>query len=110
MFGDNRRKEKICEVVRLAAAEFVQIESNQNSMITVTSVELSKDFKNAVIFVTVFPEETEEKALAFLHRQLRFFRAFIKEKTRLQYIPWFDFQIDGGEKKRQRIEEISKNL
>ena len=110
MPGSPHRKEKIGEVIAHAAAEFVQTESNRNSMITITSVGVSDDFQNATVFVTVFPEDQEQVALDFLHRKLRDFRDFIKKKTRLQRIPWFDFKVDGGEKKRQRIEEISQSL
>lgn len=104
------RKEKIIEVIGHAASDFIQRESNTNSLITVTEVQLAKDFQKAVIFVTVFPDEHEISALNFLKRNLGPFREFVKEKTRLQHIPWFDFAIDGGEKNRQRIDEISREL
>jgi len=104
------RREKIVDVISRAAAEFIQKESNRNSMITVTNIGLTDDFQKAIVFVTVFPEDQEQVAIDFLHRKLREFRNFIKKETRLQNIPWFDFQIDGGEKKRQRIDEISKSI
>jgi ribosome-binding factor A len=104
------KKEKVSEIIGHAAAEFIQTESNRNSMITVTNVGISDDFQNAVVFVTVFPEDSETKALEFLRRNLHEFRDFIKSKTRIQHIPWFSFEIDGGEKKRQRIDEISRSL
>ncbi|HRY30974.1 MAG TPA: 30S ribosome-binding factor RbfA [Candidatus Paceibacterota bacterium] len=104
------RKEKILEIISRAAAEFIEKESNRKSLITVTKVELSTDFQKAIIFVTVFPDQDEEAAVNFLKRNLNEFRDFIKEKTRLQQVPWFDFEIDKGEKKRQRIEEISTEI
>lgn len=104
------RKEKITAVVSHAASDFIERESNGKSLITVTNVMLSTDFQKATIFVTVFPDQEEEKALDFLKRNLNEFRDFVKRKTRLQYIPWFDFQIDDGEKSRQRIDEISKEI
>ncbi|HMO78664.1 MAG TPA: ribosome-binding factor A [Candidatus Paceibacterota bacterium] len=104
------RKEKILEIITHSASEFIQKESNQNSMITVTRAELSSDFQKADIFVTVFPDDKEEKAIEFLKRNLNEFRDFVKSKTRLQHIPWFDFKIDQGEKKRQRIDELSLKI
>lgn len=104
------RKEKINEIIAHTAAEFIQSESNGNSMITVTNVGVSDDFQKATVFVTVFPEDQEIKAMEFLKRNLHEFRDFMKSNTRIQHLPWFDFEIDGGEKKRQRIEEISRNL
>lgn len=104
------RKKRILGVVSRAASEFIERESNGKSLITVTNVDLSTDFQKAVIFVTVFPDQEEKKAVDFLKRNLNEFREFIKSHTRLQHIPWFDFEIDRGEKKRQRIDEISREI
>ena len=110
MDKDSYRTKKVSEVIAHAAAEFIQRESNNMSMITVTSVKLSSDFQKGFISVTVFPEDQEPQALSFLKRNLSEFRDFIKSDTRLQHIPWFDFVIDQGEKNRQRIDEISHNI
>lgn len=104
------RKEKITEVIAHTAAEWIEKEGGPQSMITVTKVEMSSDFQKATIFVTVFPDEKEEKAMEFLNRNLHEFRDYVKEKTRLARVPWFSFSRDGGEKSRQRIDEISRNL
>ena len=104
------RKERIVEIISHSASAFIQQESNKRSLITVTRVELSSDFSKAIIFVTVLPDEAEKSAVDFLKRNLGEFKDYIKEKTRLQYIPWFDFEIDKGEKARLRVEEISEGL
>ena len=103
------RTEKIIEVIRKAAADFVQLESNGTSLITITEVRLSKDKKYANILFTVFPEDKEETVLDFLRRMRSGFREYIKEKTRLGIIPNFDFQIDLGEKHRQKLDKIPLN-
>ena len=110
MEENQHRKEKISGVIIEAAAEFIQRESNNNSMITATGVAISPDFQKATVFVTVFPEDKEIPAMEFLRRNLHEFRDYMKTKTRLQRLPWFDFELDAGEKKRQRIDEISRNL
>ncbi len=104
------RKEKIVGVVGHAASEFIQRESNRRSLITVTNVSLSTDFQKATIFVTVFPDQEEAGAMEFLKRNLNEFRDYVKEKTSLQHIPWFNFEIDRGEKKRQRFDEVSREI
>jgi ribosome-binding factor A len=108
--GENYKKEKVVEIISHAAAEFIQRESNRNSLITVTNVALSSDFQKSTIFVTIFPENQENAGLDFLQRNLTEFRDFVKQKTRLRNIPWFDFKLDDGEKSRQRIEKISQQL
>jgi len=102
------RDEKLTEAIRTSAAEFINLEAGRKSLITVTNVRLSKANKEANILVTVFPDSSEKEAIDFLKRQRGNFREFFKEKLRTGLIPFFDFDIDVGEKNRQRIEEISK--
>ena len=104
--GVSYQKPIIKEIVKKAAAEFVSLESDRTSLITVTDVSFSKDYKNAAISVTVFPQENEEKALSFLKRKRKDFKDFVKKNTKLQIIPFFDFEIDKGEKARQSIDEL----
>lgn len=104
------RSQKSTDEIRRLVSDFIEIESNKNSLITVTKVELSADFKKAVIFVTVFPEHFEKGALDFLKRQRGEMRDYLKKKGRLANIPFLDVSIDEGEKSRQRLDEISKEI
>lgn len=104
------RNDKAREVVREAIASFIERESNRNSMITVTNLNHSPDFKRITIFVTVFPERSEQAALDFLKRQRGEAREYLKKHTRLARIPFLDFAIDMGEKARQHIDDISREL
>jgi len=103
------RSEKMTKIIKLAAADFMQRESNGASLITITDVHLSKDEKYANILFTVLPEEKQEAVLEFTKRIRSEFRQYIKTKTKLGMIPTFDFDIDYGEKHRQKIDEISRN-
>lgn len=106
MQENSHRKEKIIEVIHKAASEFIQRESNRDSMITVTRIELSSDLKKAIVLVTAFPEHKEEAAIDFLKRNRGEFRHFVNKNTKIQQMPWFDFEIDQGEKSRQKIDKI----
>ena len=101
--------EKLSELIRELAAEYLQRESNLQSMITVTSVRTFDNNKEATIYVTVFPDDKEKAAVDFLKRKRSDFREYVKDKSSIGHIPFFDFEIDEGEKNRQRIEELSKN-
>ncbi len=98
------KQDRFEEILRDLAARFVMRESNRTSMITVTRVETKEQSGNAIVFFIVFPESQETAALDFLKRQRSDFRNFVKEEARLMRIPFFDFQIDKGEKARQKID------
>ncbi len=103
------RSEKLNELFMHCSAEFVALNSNRTSLITVTNFVLSDDEKRATIFVTVLPTDKEKGALEFLKRQRPELREFIKKKVRTRVIPFVDFAIDNGEKNRQKIDLLSLN-
>lgn len=100
------RDEKIKDQIKKFAAEFLQKESNGLSLITVTNVQLGHEAKEATILLTVLPEEKQDEALEFARRQLSEFREFMNKKVKAGRMPFFHFDIDRGEKHRQRIDEI----
>ena len=101
------RNVRVISLLQELTAKFLQNEANVDPMITVTNVTISPDFKRATIFVTVYPEERDNEAIAFLKRKGSELRNFVKKKANLKHIPFFDFSIDYGEKNRQRIDKIS---
>ena len=98
------------EVLRTYAAEFLAREAGVQSLITVTRAVLSDDKSRATIYMTVLPEEKEVPALGFATRQISDFKAYLKTKVRMHRIPHIDFEIDKGEKNRQRLDELSSDL
>lgn len=106
----SQKDQKIEEIIRALAADFFSRESNRQSLITITGVELTNRGGKATILMTVMPEDKEESAVEFAHRQLTDFKHYVQEHSRLGRIPFFDVRIDTGEKNRQRIDEIERGL
>ena len=104
-----KRDDKLKDLIREVAAKFLNIESNRVSMVTVTDVMISKDGKYATIFFTVYPSDKEKAALDFAKRKRAEFRDFAKKNIKAGRIPFFDFEIDAGEKHRQKIDAILGN-
>ncbi len=104
------RDEILKDIIKEAAAEFLQKESNYISVLTVTNVFLSDKGNRAIIFFTVLPLNKEKGALDFVKRKRAEFREFFKSKARMRALPFFDFEIDKGEKNRQKIDEIARNV
>jgi ribosome-binding factor A len=100
------RDERMGEILRGLAARFLLVNGNNSSLLTVTHVNLTDKGKYATILFTVFPESFEKTALEFAKRKRGEFREFIKENSKLGRIPQIDFDIDSGEKNRQRIDSL----
>ncbi|MCX6703500.1 MAG: ribosome-binding factor A [Candidatus Zambryskibacteria bacterium] len=101
------RTERLRDELKALGARFLEQGGNGASLLTVTDVRLSGDKKLATIFFTAFPESYEKTALEFAKRKRSEFKQFIRDKSRIPRIPHIDFEIDLGEKNRQRIDELS---
>jgi ribosome-binding factor A len=100
------RDERIKEILHDQGARFLLQNGNGTSLLTVTRTELTKDGKRATIFFTVFPDKFEKTALEFAKRKRGEFKEFVKENSKLGRIPLLDFEIDSGEKNRQKIDNL----
>lgn len=105
---DNQRKNQIGEVLAQLAAEYLETESNRQSMITITRADVASNLSSAVIYFTVLPESQEEYAMDFAKRKRTEFRSFVKKRSHLRRLPFFDFKIDEGEKNRQKLDRLSE--
>lgn len=106
----SNRNEKIKEMLRDLGAKFLLLNGNGSSLMTVTSVQLTGDEKHATIFFTVFPDTFEKTALEFAKRKRSEFKKFVMDNSKLGRIPQLDFEIDLGEKNRQKIDNISNQV
>lgn len=101
------RTQRLKDELKALGAQFLELGSNGSSLLTVTDVRLSGDQKNATILFTTLPESFEKTALEFAKRKRSEFKQFIRDKSRIPRIPHIDFEIDLGERNRQRIDELS---
>lgn len=102
------KREKIGAMIHRLVAEFVRDEASGTSLLTITRVELSPTGKEAKIYFTTLPEKREDTALKFLIRKTPEFKIYLRDKSRIGFIPHVDFKIDYGERNRQRLDELSE--
>lgn len=107
MATNDFHEERLAKQIRELAAKFLELESNRQSLITVTSVKLLDRNKRATVYFTVLPDSKTDAALDFAKRKRSEFREYVKKNSQIGLVPFFDFDIDLGEKNRQRIDELS---
>jgi len=106
------RRTQVTQEIAHMAGDFLAREVRNPAaygLITVTRAELSDDFKNVTIFISVLPQTLEEEALRFAKRARSDFRDYVKKYSFLHPLPTVDFVIDFGEKNRQRIDELTRD-
>lgn len=102
----SERQQKVREEILKIAGEFISREANRNNLITATDASISPDLRQATVYISVFPTDNEQGALAFLKRHRNDFRSFVKQRISFKVLPFVDFKIDEGEKNRQRIDTL----
>jgi len=92
------RHETARQILRDAAAQWLAREAGPQSLITITRAEVSSDFRNATLFLSVLPEEKSEAALGLARRNIPELKKFLKEHTKLPRAPYIDFTLEREEK------------
>ena len=105
----SRRDEKLPELMMHLAAEWIALEANRTSLITVTNARLSENGRRVAILYTVLPETSERVVGDFLGRRKRDFFNYVDKKARIGRMPEIQFILDQGEKNRQRIDFLLEN-
>lgn len=104
------RDERAISILLENAGRYISREAGRDTLITPTRASFSKDRQNATIYVSVFPDGQDDHAISFLMRHKDLFRNELKKTTRFVRLPYIRFEIDRGEKSRQHLDDISKDL
>ncbi len=104
------RDNRAASILLENAGRYIAREAGRGTLITPTRAVFSKDRKNATIYVSVFPENDEGNALAFLMRHKDLFRNDLKKMARFPRLPFIRFELDAGERARQHLDTIYQEL
>lgn len=94
-----QRQLRVGEEIRHLLAELLERGNMRDpdlrdASITVTSVDISPDLRNATAFVMPLGGQDEGRLLGALKRAAPWFRARVSEKAGLRYAPDIRFQLD----------------
>jgi len=105
---ETKRAERTSELIAHEAARFIKENAGTESLITVTRSAALGTGMRVIVYVSVFPEDREAGALAFLARGREAFSDHLKAHVRVRPLPRITFEIDHGEKHRRRLDEIKE--
>ena len=104
------RHVRVESLIKEIVASYIQREANTDPLITITRAESSPDYRKITIFFTTIPNGREADALIFLKRCGSELRGYVKKKSSLKIIPFLEFSVDYGERHRQDIDEIAREI
>lgn len=103
-----RRSVQVEQEIAHMAGDFFARESGVKALITVTRADIAPNFKTATIYVSVLPHTHEKEVLTFAKRARSDFREYMQKHSFFHPVPIVDFEIDYGEKNRQRVDELTR--
>ena len=110
MAHDNRRPDRVAEAIREEVATFLAEgvkDPRVVGLVTVTGVDLTRDLRNAKVFVSILGSESERAAtLDGLASVAGHLRSRIGRALRLRLAPDISFRLDESIARAARIESL----
>ncbi len=106
----SERQLRVESLLREMIATYIATEANPFPLITVTAVRIAPNYRNATVYFTTIPDDKEQDALIFMKRAGGDIRHFILKKSDLKIVPNLQFAVDIGERARQHLDEVAKNI
>ena len=107
-----RRTVRVAEVLRKElAACMSQSLDLEGLLITISSVELPPDMRQAYIYVsTLHPDTEQEQTLKVLNRNRKAWQSFIGRRLGVKFTPQLIFRFDDAVERGDRVMEILTKL
>jgi ribosome-binding factor A len=107
-----RRTVRVAEVLRKELAACMRQSLDlEGLLITISSIELPPDMRQAYVYVsTLNPETEQEQALAVLNRNRKAWQSSIGRRLGLKFTPQLIFRFDNAIERGDRVMEILTKL
>lgn len=104
----SHRVDRVAEGIQRALAESIQssLRDPRIQKVTLSSVQLSPDLKNAKIYFSVLPEENAQQALEALQKASGFLRGELARGMTLKTVPTLSFVYDDSWAHAHRVHRL----
>lgn len=107
------RERRVAEEIRHALAELILSDIKDprvsEGLVSVTSVEVSKDLKHARAWISVLgTEEAQKDAIDALQAAAGFIRREIAQRVVLRFVPTISFKLDHSMEHADKINRLLK--
>lgn len=108
----SKRISRINELIKreLSQIIFKEFEFEKDTFLTLTRVETLSNLAESRIFISVFPEEKEEKIFNFLNQNIYFLQQKLNQRLKMKPIPKIVFLKEKRTKEAAKIEAILEKL
>ena len=107
------RSKRVSELIHREISVIIdqELRDSRIGMVTVTGVDISKDLKNAKVYVSVLGNEDEARlSLDTLNTASQFIRLRLGERIVLKYLPSITFYFDSSTVDGMRIDKLLNEI
>ncbi|MEO0082185.1 MAG: 30S ribosome-binding factor RbfA [candidate division WOR-3 bacterium] len=107
------REERVAAAIKHAVAEIILNELSDPAIgfVTVTRCRVTRDLKNAVVFLSIMGDKTrQETSLSHLRHATGFIRRRLGTRVKLRYLPELRLALDDILAQEQRVGDILHEL
>jgi ribosome-binding factor A len=107
------KQERLEQIIRKEVSEIIQfkVKDPNVSFVTVTDVEVTRDYSIATIYVTFFNRELGDDAqLQALNKAKGYIRSELGSKLTVRKVPELLFKVDDSLDKGNRIDQLLKHI
>lgn len=108
--ADHRRSDRVAEAIRAEVATFLAERAKDPrivAMVTVTGVEVTRDLRNAKVFVSMMGDDRQRaQTLEGLASVASYLRSHIGKALQLRAAPQISFKLDESIARASRIESL----
>jgi len=101
-----RRQPSVEELIQQETAKILQKILPKEIVATVTDASVSKDLRQATIWIAVYQNNQEERFLALLNRNQYKIQNQLNQKIQIKYVPKISFKIDRTGEKADKIDSL----
>ncbi len=108
----SRRQKRVSSLIReeLSRLLLELFQDNSSGIITITSIDVTKDLKTAYVYISLYGCKEKTKIFDLLEKRKGFLRKSIASRTKLKYNPLLIFSPDPTQDYEEKIEKIIENI
>ncbi len=102
------RQSRLAEQIKRELSQLIQLEVRDPrlGMVTISAVELSRDYSVAKVFFTVFEDDKKKDSVKVLEGSSNFLRKMLGQSLSLRTVPRLSFLYDESIERGSRISSL----
>ena len=112
MYQETERTRRVGELIRREIAGILlrDLDDSQFKLISITNVSLSRDLRNATIFVTSLAKDDASEEVDALNDKKGYIRKLLSGRVYLKRLPAIKFQVDDSISRGMRLSSLIESV